>query len=218
VILEAPDVPDVVAAVRQLAIPVVTLVTDLPAAPRIAYAGIDNRAAGATAAYLLEQWLADRAGDVLVVRGHGSFRGEDEREVGFRDEMRRRCPGRRLLEVVDEDDRADAVTPASGRCRPRIRPYGRCIRCTPEPAATPPCSPGSAAGTTSSSRMTWTARTRPCCGRAGCPPSCTTTCAPTWRRACMAIMQAQGALPGPVRTLPSAIQVITPHNAPPVEF
>jgi len=38
------------------------------------------------------------------------------------------------------------------------------------------------------------------------------------RRACHAVMQAQGALPGPVRTNPSAIQVITPHNAPPVEF
>ena len=38
------------------------------------------------------------------------------------------------------------------------------------------------------------------------------------RRACHAILQANGVLPGPVRTNPSAIQVITPHNAPPVEF
>jgi LacI family transcriptional regulator len=38
------------------------------------------------------------------------------------------------------------------------------------------------------------------------------------RRACHAILQAQRALPGPVRTNPSAIQVITPFNAPPVEF
>ena len=38
------------------------------------------------------------------------------------------------------------------------------------------------------------------------------------RRACHVVMQAQGALPGPVRSTPSAIQDITPHNAPPVLF
>lgn len=38
------------------------------------------------------------------------------------------------------------------------------------------------------------------------------------RRACQVVMQAQGVLSGPVRSNPSAIQVITPHNAPPVEF
>ena len=41
-------------------IPVVTLVTDVPASRRLAYVGIDNRAAGTTAAYLLGQWLGDR--------------------------------------------------------------------------------------------------------------------------------------------------------------
>ena len=38
------------------------------------------------------------------------------------------------------------------------------------------------------------------------------------RAACHVILQGQGALPGPVRANPSAIQVITPHNTPPVEF
>jgi LacI family transcriptional regulator len=32
------------------------------------------------------------------------------------------------------------------------------------------------------------------------------------------VLQAQGAVPGPVRSDPSAIQVITPLNAPPAEF
>ncbi|MET0424504.1 MAG: LacI family DNA-binding transcriptional regulator, partial [Actinoplanes sp.] len=109
VILKVPDVPGVVAAAGRLGVPLVTLVTDLPTSPRIAYAGIDNRAAGATAGYLIQQWLAGRAGDVLVVRGHGSFRGEDEREQGFRAEMRAHAPGRRLVEVVDAEDRAEAV-------------------------------------------------------------------------------------------------------------
>jgi hypothetical protein len=38
------------------------------------------------------------------------------------------------------------------------------------------------------------------------------------RDACLAVMRAQGALPGPLRSNPSAIQVITPFNTPPVEF
>lgn len=74
VILKAPEVPEVTAAVGRLVaagIPVVTLVTDLPSSPRLAYVGIDNRAAGATAAYLIRQWLADRPGHVLVTISRG---------------------------------------------------------------------------------------------------------------------------------------------------
>src|SRR4051794_16891522 len=103
VVLKAPDHPSVVAAVERLAdagIPVVTLVTDLPTSRRVAYVGLDNRAAGATAAYLLDQWLPD-AGAVLVTRGTGSFRGEDDREMGFRATMRALRPGRRQVDLID---------------------------------------------------------------------------------------------------------------------
>jgi myo-inositol 2-dehydrogenase/D-chiro-inositol 1-dehydrogenase len=48
---------------------VVTVVTDLPTSRRVAYVGLENRAAEATAAYLLDQWLPDDAGAVLVTRG-----------------------------------------------------------------------------------------------------------------------------------------------------
>jgi LacI family transcriptional regulator len=103
VVLKAPDHPLVVAAVERLAeagIPVVTLVTDLPTSRRMAYVGLDNRAAGATAAYLLDQWLPDD-GAVLVTRGTGSFRGEDDREMGFRATLRQVRPGRRQVDLVD---------------------------------------------------------------------------------------------------------------------
>ncbi len=103
VVLKAPDHPLVGAAVERLAdagIPVVTLVTDLPTSRRIADVGLDNRAAGATAAYLLDQWVPD-AGAVLVTRGSGSFRGEDDREMGFRATTRRLRPGRRQVDLVD---------------------------------------------------------------------------------------------------------------------
>jgi LacI family transcriptional regulator len=207
--------------VRRLGVPVVTLVTDLPTSPRVGYVGIDNRAAGATAAYLLQQWLADRAGDVLVVRGHGSFRGEDERESGFRAEMRGRAPGRRLHEVVDEEDRADAVYTG-------IREV-----LAGHPAVRAVYSMYAGAGGNTAVVEAFAAERRPYDVFVAHDLDGENTALlrdrklsavlhhdlrTDLRRACHAIMQAQGALPGPVRTNPSAIQVITPHNAPPVEF
>ena len=87
VILKAPDEPEIGEAIGRLhdaGIPVVTLVTDIPLSQRVAYVGIDNRAAGATAAYLMDQWLP--AGDeaILMALSRSAFRGEEEREMGFR--------------------------------------------------------------------------------------------------------------------------------------
>nr|BFE76193.1 LacI family DNA-binding transcriptional regulator [Actinoplanes digitatis] len=222
VILKAPDLPEIVAAARRGNVPLVTLVTDLPASPRVAYAGIDNRAVGATAAYLIQQWLADRAGDVLVVRGHGSFRGEDEREMGFRAELRGRGPHRRLLEVVDAEDSTAAV----GAEHPRGT--GR------QPVGTRDLLPVSPALSGNSAVVAaFAAQRRPYDVFVAHDLDEENTALlrerklsavlhhdlrTDLRRACHAIMQAQGALPGPIRTNPSAIQVITPHNTPPVEF
>ena len=63
VILKAPDHPLVAEAVDALVgagIPVVTFVTDVPFSRRLAYVGADNRAAGATAAYLITRWSPQR--------------------------------------------------------------------------------------------------------------------------------------------------------------
>lgn len=67
VLLEAPDDPEVAAAIRRLTargVPVVTLVTDVRDSGRAAYVGLDNAAAGATAAYLLSRCIATRCSDV----------------------------------------------------------------------------------------------------------------------------------------------------------
>ena len=106
VILKAPDEPQVIEAVDRLVaagIPVVTLVTDLPTSRRVAYVGIDNRSAGATAAYFLTQWLGAESGTVLVTLSRGSFRGEEEREMGFRSTLRRLSPGRSVVELAETD-------------------------------------------------------------------------------------------------------------------
>ena len=106
VILKAPDVPVVRAAVSRLAeggIPIVTLVTDLPASSRVAYVGMDNRSAGATAAYLIHQWLGTSPGAVAVTVSNDFFRGEEEREMGFRSAMRSMDPGRAVLYLPASD-------------------------------------------------------------------------------------------------------------------
>lgn len=106
VILKAPDVPEVCDAVDRLqaaGIPVVTLVTDLPVSARVAYVGIDNRSAGATAAYLMTQWLGDSAGKVAVTVSNGFFRGEEEREMGFRSAIRSMDPRRQVLYLPGSD-------------------------------------------------------------------------------------------------------------------
>lgn len=105
VILKAPDDARVAAAVDRLAaagIPTVTFVTDIPASRRLAYVGVDNRAAGATAAYLVTQW-AGPTGAVLVTVSHSSFRGEGERVAGFARTLAELAPQRRVYEVRDTD-------------------------------------------------------------------------------------------------------------------
>ncbi|MDU8432644.1 LacI family DNA-binding transcriptional regulator [Pseudomonas syringae] len=102
VVLKAADEPLTLAAVKALkvaGIPVVTLVTDLPHSERIGYVGIDNRAAGQTAAYLLSRWLGDQPQDVAVVIGSEMFRGEEEREMGFRNALRGDGTALRVVEI-----------------------------------------------------------------------------------------------------------------------
>jgi len=104
VLLKAPDEPEVTLAVGRLVqkgIPVVTLVTDLPTSLRLAYVGIDNRAAGETAAYLIGEWLGAGPASVLVTLSSNRFRGEEEREIGFRRALRERYPQLSIVEVSE---------------------------------------------------------------------------------------------------------------------
>src|SRR3954468_6578747 len=112
VVLKAPDVPEITDAVARLdksGIPVVTLVTDLPLSRRVAYVGIDNRAAGATAAYLIKHWLPGESDAILMALSRSAFRGEEEREMGFRSAMREGAPGHALIEATDTDGIDTAV-------------------------------------------------------------------------------------------------------------
>ena len=102
VFLKARDVPEIAEVVRELqhhGIPVVTVFTDIPLSGRIAYAGLDNRVAGATAAYLLGLLLGPQPANVLITMSDEHFRGEEEREISFRRALRKHHPQLRLIDA-----------------------------------------------------------------------------------------------------------------------
>ncbi|MFI1701594.1 LacI family DNA-binding transcriptional regulator [Streptomyces bobili] len=219
VILKAPDVPEVAAAVERLAaagIPVVTLVTDLPHSARLAYIGIDNRAAGATAAYLLEQWLGDRPGNVLTTISRGSFRGEEEREMGFRSAMRLAQPRRSLVEVTDSDGldatQRDLVLEALKRDEDIVAVYsmggGNFATLDAFDALGRPCAVFIAHDLDHDNISLLRERRLSAVLHHDLRQDV--------RRACQTIMRAHKALPDDGPPPPSAIQVVTPLNLPPV--
>jgi LacI family transcriptional regulator len=90
--------------IRNAGKPVVAVVSDLERSARSAYLGIDNRAAGQMAAYLLGRHLEDRTdARVAVVVGNVSYRCHEDREIGFRSLLRQKFPNIGLLEVVGND-------------------------------------------------------------------------------------------------------------------
>jgi len=106
VLLKAPDDSAIAGAVDRLCargIPVVTFVTDVRDCARAAYLGPDNAGAGATAAYLVLQWLADRPGACLVTLSRSAFYGERERLDGFRQALAAAQSGREVVVLADAD-------------------------------------------------------------------------------------------------------------------
>lgn len=79
----------------------VTYTTDVANSDRCAYVGIDNHGAGLTAAFLVNQWLGAAPSGVLITLSRTVFRGEGEREVGFRAGLR--GTGHDIVEVSDSD-------------------------------------------------------------------------------------------------------------------
>lgn len=105
IILKAPDEPEVAAAVQRVAargIPVVTLVTDVRGSGRAAYVGLDNAAAGQTAAYLVTCWL-HRPATILVTMSRSTFLGERERVEAFLGAVRQLDPALGTFVITETD-------------------------------------------------------------------------------------------------------------------
>jgi LacI family transcriptional regulator len=216
VILKAPDHPEVIEAVRRLkivGIPTVTFVTDVPASGRAAYVGVDNFAAGATAAYLITNW-AGSSGDVLLNLSHSSFRGEEERESGFLAALGRLAPERQVHVVTDTDgldetmaqavrealeahSSIDAVYSIGGGNRATLSAFDEVGRCPAVFVAHDLDADNLALLRTR--RVTVVLHH---------------DLKADMRRACRLLLQASGALQGSPVSLPSQVQVVTPFNEP----
>ncbi|MBL9035747.1 MAG: LacI family DNA-binding transcriptional regulator [Rhodospirillaceae bacterium] len=71
---------------------VIAILSDLAQDARDCFVGIDNRAAGRTAAFLVGRTLGDRPARVGVVLGDLAFRCHEDREIGFRTGLRANFP------------------------------------------------------------------------------------------------------------------------------
>ncbi len=83
-----PDHQLITTALQEVSaqMPVVTMVSDLPQSGRMAYVGLDNRAAGRTAGELMGRFIGRDGGDIVVVSGLQSFIGQGEREMETREQ------------------------------------------------------------------------------------------------------------------------------------
>jgi LacI family transcriptional regulator len=108
----ALDHPRVRAAIDDLAgrgIPVVTLVSDVPSSRRLHYVGIDNPAAGRTAATLMGRFLRGRTGTIGVVAGSLALRDHAERQFGFHQVLSSEYPGLVALPAVEGRDDSECT-------------------------------------------------------------------------------------------------------------
>jgi LacI family transcriptional regulator len=106
-IVVAPDHPDVVGNVRKAAgagIPVTQIMTR--PAPELAYVGIDNEAAGRSAAFYMARMQAGISGTFVALCHSGAYENHKARIRGFSNYLFEHAdPSHRFVEVMfDEDD------------------------------------------------------------------------------------------------------------------
>ena len=104
VIICAPDDPQIHAATAILAeraIPVVTVISDVPRSARLAYAGTDHYKAGRSAGFFLGRMTSGRApGKVIVLCYHTGLQAQSERIRGLKDHLAVKVPHLTLAEIV----------------------------------------------------------------------------------------------------------------------
>jgi len=87
--LDTVEIRDKIDATVTSGVPVVTMVSDVPAARRSMFVGIDNNAAGRTAGRLMGKFLRGETGRVAVITGSMNARDHLERYFAFRDVLAR---------------------------------------------------------------------------------------------------------------------------------
>jgi LacI family transcriptional regulator len=106
--LDHPTVREAIRALSAGGVRVVTLATDILHVPRVAYVGIDNRAAGRVAGYLLGRFLGtSERKKVVLFAGSLSYRGHEEREMGFRHILAEEFSNLEVVELREIGDDVD---------------------------------------------------------------------------------------------------------------
>ena len=112
VALDHPRVREALNALAERGVTVVTLVSDVPSSKRAHYVGIDNSAAGRTAATLMGRYFSGRRGKVGLIAGSLQLRDHIERQFGFEQVIAHDFPNLTLLpvrECRDDRDKVQAV-------------------------------------------------------------------------------------------------------------
>ena len=104
VAIDAPEISERADRLAEAGIAMVTLVSDLSGSARDHYAGIDNIAAGRTAASLLGRFLNGRSGSIAVLSGSMLVRDHRERLEGFEAVLTGEFPHLRVLPVLEGRD------------------------------------------------------------------------------------------------------------------
>ncbi len=107
--LEHPLVREAITTLASESVPIVTLITDVLSAPRVAFVGMDNRAAGRTAGLLLGRFIGPRprACKVAMFAGSLSYRGHEEREMGFQHILAESFPSLKVVGLREGRDDAE---------------------------------------------------------------------------------------------------------------
>jgi LacI family transcriptional regulator len=108
--LDHPTVREAIRGLTEAGVKVVTLASDILHVPRVAYVGIDNRAAGRLAGYLLGRFLGpSERRKVALFAGSLSYRGHEEREMGFRHIVKEEFPNLEIVELREVRDDAETA-------------------------------------------------------------------------------------------------------------
>lgn len=102
--MDHPRVRAAIDALVEAGTGVVTLVSDVPASRRHHFVGIDNVAAGRTAATLIGRFVGARSGPVGLILGSMALRDHAERSFGFHQVMSAEYPHLRLLPPLEGKD------------------------------------------------------------------------------------------------------------------
>jgi LacI family transcriptional regulator len=106
VALDHPKVREAIAGLSEQGVAIVTLVSDVPGSARAHFVGIDNSAAGRTAATLLGRYCGERRGSIGIIAGSLSLRDHAERHFGFVQVMQQEFPQLALMTVGEGRDNA----------------------------------------------------------------------------------------------------------------